>query len=127
MSLRWVWVLLLLSSTCAGADEMRAQVAAAMNSRFPHTMRALGNVTDSLQLVASEGGVIADVCTRQIQSANEALIWVRNQLPCTPLQELADFFRSAAKAVSSCNAFLAMRAVSQSIELPHPMIDCCST
>lgn len=119
MSLRWVWVLLLLSSTCAGADEMRAQVAAAMNSRFPHTMRALGNVTDSLQLVASEGGVIADVCTRQIQSANEALIWVRNQLPCTPLQELADFFRSAAKAVSSCNAFLAMRADTLPVSMVH--------
>nr|PNR32820.1 hypothetical protein PHYPA_024762 [Physcomitrium patens] len=111
MSLLSVGVLVLLLSGVRGsADETDTELDPRSNPEIQHTMTALANITDILELVASEGGVIADDCERQIQTANETLHWLTDQIPRTPLLETAKFFSSAAKAVSACNAYLALRA-----------------
>ena len=122
-----VAVLVLVVSTCAADEEAKAPQSPG-GSQYMYTMRALGNITSNLQLVATEGEVVADDCERQIQSANETLTWIATQLPNATLGllESADFFRSAAKAVSACNAYLSVRAVSVESE-PHVCIVCTRT
>lgn len=123
-----VLVLVLVVSTCAADEEEAKAPQSPGGSQYMYTMRALGNITSNLQLVATEGEVVADDCERQIQSANETLTWIATQLPNATLGllESADFFRSAAKAVSACNAYLSVRAVSVESE-PHVCIVCTRT
>ena len=108
-----VMTVVLVSTTCAAeGDSEVAQPSE--DSKYMYTMKALTNITSNLEVVATEGEVVAEDCARQIQSANETLTWISTQLPGTSLSllESADFFRSAAKAVSACNAYLSVRAVS---------------
>lgn len=105
-----LWAVLALLVTACAADE-EGSTEPVGSTEFAQTSKALRNIASHLEVVATEGEVVADDCGRQIESVNDTLTWMSSQLPNTTLDESGDFFRSAAKAVAACNTYLSVRAV----------------